>query len=337
MPTSTYLNIITFPVPIEFKNAALGIRRTINVGGLKGVIYLPTQNIPEIGQAFSELRPPAVRNIDLATRIQNLSADPDISVTSCWGRYFTWHLDDVEKTAIASVQRAAVAFPAPQGNNVLSVESLAQKCIAQFPTWGARLADWIEVLTGQDLNASHPWEPAVSKQRWTSTAWIYPAVKKVTYTYVNSSLSVYFSKGEQALDAEGWTSAIRAANSGRDIPDVWALVRDARAAQRRRLYRRAILDAATAAELIIDRQLRGNLLKINSATFVARLMKGTWQVSKRIDMMESLGLWLPNDIEANVSTLRNRVIHSNANVTASEGRKAVDTVEQLARCYERKL
>ena len=205
---------------------------------------------------------------------------------------------------------------------------------SKLSSWSQRLSDWVEVLASDDLNDSHPVHRAIAPRHWTSPAWIHPQGSKIRYTFVNPPISLIGSSGENALDAGLWSRAVRAANNQRDIPDIWALVRDARAAQRRRLGRRAVLDAATAAELIIERQLRTTLRRNNPDAFVERLMKSAWQVSRRIELMRSLKMWLPPKIEENLSSLRNRVVHNNAPVSKEEAKAAVDAAEQLARHYE---
>ena len=50
--------------------------------------------------------------------------------------------------------------------------------------------------------------------------------------------------------------------------------------------------------------------------------------------MRSLELWLPAKIDDDLTLLRNRVVHKNAQVKKPAAKAAVDAVEQLARHYE---
>jgi hypothetical protein len=333
MPNARYLNLISFPAPLEFKNSALGLRRGIRLGNLSGMIHLPRPNNPAIGKPFESLLAPRLKDVDFVVRVHlHMAASEEPHMY--WGKYFSWTQKDPEGTAIASVNHALVSFAARQGNATLSPESVAEKCLQEIPAWSARLADWIEVLTRDDLNTSHPLHAAIVQPHWISTAWIYSDGRRPDYMFVNPPLTSIGSRGENALDAVLWTRAIRAANNRRDIPETWALIRDARAAQRRGLGRRAVLDAATAAELIIEKQLRAHLSRSNPPTFVDKLMKSTWQVSRRIELMRSLGLWLPANLDADLTSLRNGVVHNNSDVNKPAAKAAVDAVEELARRYE---
>src|SRR5262245_20465663 len=113
----------------------------------------------------------------------------------------------------------------------------------------------------------------------------------------------------------------------------YGLLYETLAPQRRGLGRRAVLDAATAAELIIEKQLRSALSSSNPAPFVDKLMKSAWQVSRRMDMMRSLELWLPANIDKDLTSLRNAVVHSNLEVDRVAAKAAVHAVEELARYY----
>jgi hypothetical protein len=329
-----YLNIVRFPIPLEFHNSALGLRRRVVIGRLRGTLMLPLPNIDAIEVPFSGLLPPRAKNIDLAQRVyaQGVGGEPDVYVD--WGRYFTWHKDRPAETAVASVRLAALSFPQAQPQGVMSLEEVAEECLNHIVDWCSRLVDWIEVLTGDDLDAAHPIHSALDRAPWTSTPWIYVEGDAPQYQFVNPVLRLYGSRGDNAIGPREWSTVIRSANAGRDLPEAWSLLRDARAAYRRDHGRRAVLDAATAAELIIDRQLRAKLLRRNDPPFVDKLLKGTWQVSRRLELMSALGMWLPADIDTKLSSLRNRVVHSNASVTKSDAAAAVDVAEQLARRYE---
>lgn len=333
MTNETYLNIVTFPRALEFKNNALGIWRRIQMGDLVGKIYLPRSNIGAIDTSFRNLLPPLIKNIDFLIRVEQHMHENSEEFELQWGNYFTWYKKNPEDTAIAAVYRAVIAFPAVQGLGKLSVEDLAKKCIEQFPAWSSRLSDWIEVLTSDDLNAAHPLY-AGDHSLWVSAAWIHPKGTGIDYSFINPQLTLHGSNGKNSMDANLWTRAIHAANNNREIPEIWALIRDARAAQRRDLGRRAVLDAGTSAELIIEKNLRRRLLRSNSQPFVDKIMKGTWQVSRRVELMKSLRMWFPQNFEVHLLQLRNNVVHKNARVTTSEAKHAVDAAEQLARKYE---
>jgi hypothetical protein len=333
MPPKPYLNVIIFPRSLHFRNAALGFRRKVKIGQLAGHLILPRANNEEIGKSFSKLLPPRVSRVDYAIKVHNHVHQGEYDGKLRWGGYFAHNTHDPINTAIAGVHAAVLALSPMEGDRIMSVSEVGEACIAQLPRWSSILTDWIEVLTGADLNSTHPLQMVVSPERWTTAAWIHSAGSRSEYTFVNGSFSLMGSDGKDAMGAQEWSTAIRAANEGRDIPEVWALIRDARAAILRHSGRRAVLDAATAVELIVGRELRRELLRTNSARFTEQLLKKTWQVSRRVEMMADLDMWLPRELDANVMSLRNGVIHSNALVTKAQASAAVETADALLRHY----
>ena len=307
------------------------------MGNLRGSLILPIANNDAIEKPFAELLPPRAMHVAFATQIYAQSHQSERNGAISWGRYFAYTKNDPVESAVASVHSAILAFSPTQHGRTMSVRQVAEECLEHLPQWCARLTDWIEVLTRDDLNPAHSLSAQIAPKRWTTAAWIHTSSARPEYTFVNPVLSLFGSDGKNAMGASEWSAAIRAANARRDLPEIWTLLRDARGAQRRGNGRRAVLDAATAAELIIDRQLRARLLRDNDVAFVDNLLKSTWQVSRRMDLMKSLGMWLPAGLETKLSSLRNRVGHSNAAVTRGQAIGAVDVAEDLARHYEASL
>lgn len=327
---SQFLNVIRFPVPIEFRNQSLGLRRKIIVGPLVGTIYLPTENIEEINRGRL-LRPPQVGDIDWLLKVTNHDR-PSVEKLE-WGSYFTWNPANPAATAVASVSHAVLRFPESQPSGRKSLKEIARECHQLMPEWHRRLTDWIEILAKDDLDADHPLESHQSPD-FMCALWTYRTNGKRSYDYVNPALVLMLSKGESALDKTLWSSAIRSANKRLEPTEVRLLLRDARAALHRKKFRRTVLDAATAVELLIEPALRKKLLQSNSPVVVEHLLKQGWRFSWRKQIMKKLGMWLPPRIEKDLMDVRNGVIHKNASVARPQAAKALEQAEQLADYYE---
>lgn len=334
MRRTPYLTRLIFPASLEFRNATLGLRRRVLIGDLRGTLTLPRANNDGITESFSELLPPRVKNIEFLERVYAHSPDNEVEPRIYWGQYFAWNRHDPIGTAVASVRSAALTFAPSQGGHDMSVRKVAERCLADLPAWCSRLVDWVELLTGVDADPRNPLDAAIVPPSWVSPAWVYPTASGPDYDYFNAPVVLLGSTGEHALDTTNWSKAVRAANARQDLPEIWALLRDARRAQRRRNPRRTILDAATATELIVDRQLRVRLRRDNPQALVERLMKDTWQMQRRTRLMTTLGMWLPPDLDTKLLFLRNRVVHGNAPVTRGESAAALEVAEALARRYE---
>ena len=138
MSRPNYLNIITFPLALNFKNEVFGKSRRVNLDGLSGTLYLPQPNLAGIKQDKRGLLAPKVKGIDLAIRVfegNPVSEDRRI----WWGDYFKWNTQDLGKTAVASVVRAVLSIPAEQAGNNYAVDDVGKKCLTAFPQWSGRL------------------------------------------------------------------------------------------------------------------------------------------------------------------------------------------------------
>ena len=279
-----YLNILQFPVACEFRNSALGRHRKVCVGSLAGSIHLPRPDLAAVGKPFNTLLPPRVRDIAFATRIFDHGAS-NVWERLSWGKYFFYNVKDPANTAVASVQFAALTFPVRQPDGNFALSKVAEECLKHMPDWCARLTTWIEVLTKDDLEAAHSLPAAVHPQRWTTVAWVTSSRGKPHYDYVNPLMHSFGSDGRYAMTTELWSSAVRGANATTTPPEVHLLLRDARAAQRRNYGRRAVLDAATAAELIIEPAIRARLLKSHTVRDTDAQLRKEWKFSDRKALM----------------------------------------------------
>jgi hypothetical protein len=327
-----YLNILRFPVACAFRNSVLGRHREVRIGSLTGAIHLPRPNLRELGKPFSELLPPCVRDIAFAKRIFNHGVSNDWEQL-LWGKYFTYNLKDPANTAVASVRFVALTFRVRQPTGTRALSEVFEECLQYMPDWCARLTTWIEVLTKDDLDAAHPLPAALHPDPWTSAAWITSSRRKPRYDYFNAPLHSFGSDGRYAVTTELWSSALRGANTMSIPPEEYLLLRDARAAQWRDHGRRAVLDAATAVEIIIGPVLRAQLLKSHSGPETDTLLKREWRFSDRKKLMIKHGMWLPPNLQEQVMNLRNDVIHANAVINKSQAATAIELVGQLASHY----
>jgi hypothetical protein len=326
-----YLNLVRFPVALQFRERALGLRRDIAIGPLNGTIHLPRSNVTSIAEPFSTLKAPGVRQIAYAVRVHNHGRENYDRLW--WGKYFTWHSKDPKNTAVASIAHAAISFSAVQAGGMTPLKVVAEQCHNHLPAWYSKLADWIEVLTKVDLDAAHSLQRVVEGPRLNTVPWISIERGQKRYDYVNAPGVAIGSDGKDALDGKLWSAALRGANRGLRPAEERLLLRDARAALARRHPRRAVLDAATVAELVIEPALRRALLRRNPQSVVDHLLKTDWQFARRKELMLALGMWLPPTLDQDLMKRRNKAIHENAIITQPQAKAAVDIAEQLANHY----
>lgn len=188
--------------------------------------------------------------------------------------------------------------------------------------WFDAVRSWVEVLTGQDLNHRHPVYDATLHGHgltlWDGSALSPPGLLTLTTPTV------------APLDLSGWTLVLARVAGGVAPPAEHLLARDARAAAVRRETRKAVLDAAAAAELVLNGLLAQELAALPDETrsavqaehrtlgrLVDLLAKSRHDVAERQDDLKHL------------TTLRNRAAHRGAAPNYDDAVRAVDTATGL--------
>lgn len=326
-----YLNLLRFPASFRFHHAALGVRRRVLIGPLTGFILLPRGDLSRVGDAFGELLPPRLRGVEGLVQLSEGNA-PSYSERIRWGGYFTYHRDNPDGTAIASVGHAVLAVPASQQSKDLSRREVGELAIEHMPAWSARLTTWIELLTHDDLDAAHPLYDALFPSHWTTAGWYSPEDPEPR-EYINPTMVLLGGDRKHAMSPDAWASALRATSAQIVPPEVHLLLRDARAARLRNRTRRCIIDLATVVELVVEECLSAELRLAASVPVQEWLLSQEWRVSRRLMLMKKLGLWIPPELLSHLIPLRNRVVHSNAEVTREDAAMATSTVAAFVHRY----
>ncbi|MBU8841238.1 hypothetical protein [Mycolicibacterium goodii] len=104
-------------------------------------------------------------------------------------------------------------------------------------------------------------------------------------------------------------------------PLAWTLLRDARALQRAGQHRRAVIDAAIAAELAVT-QLIDQQLQNTDEDKRENLLKSHKTLGGKTTLLKELGAPLPDPFKAELIDRRNKVLHEGENITAKQSAEA---------------
>jgi hypothetical protein len=149
---------------------------------------------------------------------------------------------------------------------------------------------------------------------------------------IDTSLPVV-SDDVEILDHRTLTGCMRLAGDGTQPPDAWLFIRDARSLVNARQYRRAVLDAGTAAELAMTALIDGKHTHLNFLEREKLLEKhrGLWEMSCL--MVQSQAGTRPAGLQKDLAEPRNRAAHDGAALSEAKAIAAiaiaVDLVEQL--------
>lgn len=191
--------------------------------------------------------------------------------------------------------------------------------------WYLLLRDWLECLAHVDLGHEHA-EQVVTGRSAVETAWWVATTRlrgERGYSLVNPPITVQLADTPH-VQRKDWQRAIREANAGHLPTDPHLLLRDARGAFNRRLFRRCVLDAATAAELVASPLLARRLDNSLGPSARKKLVQDQTPMSRKIAALKALGISLPQQLQRDLFNLRTKVIHEGKSPAIGEARRALE-------------
>lgn len=195
--------------------------------------------------------------------------------------------------------------------------------------WWTRLADWIGVISSQDL-------VELGKQRRTRRSfeqvlmWIAdsadgrePGFSSLVIPEIRPYCGNPLSYGELAR-------CMSLVAQSKRPPDEWLLIRDARSLLRSGEYRRAVLDAGTAAELAITTLIDRHVLANSTADIATALTKRVRMLGALRELaFELIPELLPDHLLERVIRPRNSAAHKGEPLTFEVADAAIATTTEL--------
>jgi len=219
---------------------------------------------------------------------------------SPWGWPLSWGIADEQKSLSVSQVVVALEKVVPaEAADVLAV------CREELPQWFSKLKDWCEILMRQDLDVVAPRNRVrVEGAGWA--CWHDGDPVQVSYR-----VTVDFDYGKP-LYRTHWNHLLTLVGDGIQPPTEYLLLRDARSAQVRGQFRRAVLDAATAMEIALRRLLDEEYQR-SPSRLAHELIRSSerWSMGTLWKVVAGLGT-LPTSMKENLIGLRNAVVHKNA-------------------------
>lgn len=193
---------------------------------------------------------------------------------------------------------------------------------ALSPWWDA-LSSWVEVVTGQDLANLGDRRP---KQPQTFHLWAGNPDGTMRPLSMLFHGTVY--PQVNALTSHGLHGCLSAVARGQAPPPERLHLSDARSLHNDGQWRRAVIDAATAAEVAITSWL-DNRLSTAEADVKAALLNTPLTLGRLHRLYTQLGGTLPRDFDRLVVTPRNHAAHRGMSLTESESAAAIDAISTL--------
>lgn len=202
--------------------------------------------------------------------------------------------------------------------------------VRELETWWVLISSWISIFTRQDfveIGKTRSGMRVAPIVTWSGNedGWRHNATIDTSAPIVSDDVEI--------LNHAVLVGCMILAANGTEPPDGWLFIRDARSLVNARQYRRAVIDAGTAAELamtaLIDRKLAGmNFLQRE------RLLEKHQGLKKLSDLMAVHNAGTPPvRLQQELVEPRNKAAHEGASLSGVEANRAIvkaaELVEQL--------
>ncbi|MCK5929166.1 MAG: hypothetical protein KAG80_13310 [Nocardioides sp.] len=298
--------VFELPVYIWLMREALDQIYPTGFGQLRFTVVMPTEGSPV--DESPTTGPPAIEGIESHA---GLGSD-DVE----WAQEYGAFIPESLKPATALLRIGITDVDGPTYGHMSWFTPEHQ--LAEYVTpWFDNVRTWVEIITGQDLDPNHRVYDAN------------PVGAGLTFIEPpnDSALGVQISTSSvRPLRASEWSRILELVRDGVEPPPEEVLSRDARAAQRRGADRRAVIDAATALEIVLGRHVRSlidQLPENQQKRITDRAALGDY-----ISIAEHSGLQLAVDVDRLrwVSKLRNEAAHRGLAPTNWDAGTAVQLV-----------
>lgn len=190
----------------------------------------------------------------------------------------------------------------------------------EMDTWWDNVRTWLEISTGQRLTqVGHQQPPAWDLDSRTQIWLVSKRTKRERWRGGGDAIGPE-RPPVHGVDADVFAACAALSDIG--PPLAWNLLRDARALQGVGQYRRALIDAATAAELavieLLDERLQDTELDIQKV-----LLDDNPMLGRKARLLARLGNALPKSFTDDLVTKRNQAVHKGVDPTWDECEAAI--------------
>lgn len=228
--------VFELPVPVWVMNDALGATYPTGHGKLRFDVVMPNDKQPVAGSLSAQH--PALEGIESHPQF----IGDDVDWTRRYGGFIPASLEPA--TALLRVGITNVDGPTYDHAPWLTPDHQLAEHINR---WFDDLRTWIEILTGQDLDPNH---------RVYDANFIGDGLTFIEPPHAGAIALQAMTPSVTPLRSNEWATVLTLVRNGKEPPLEEVLSRDARAAERRGASRRAIIDAATAVEIVLGRTVR---------------------------------------------------------------------------------
>lgn len=240
-----------------------------------------------------------------------------------WGELRSWNNaeDGSPIPVTVCVRRVRILLPVTPAE--AADLNLGPQLDSALSPWWEALSSWVEVVTGQDLAALGERRP---KQPQTFHLWGGNADGTMRPLAMMFQANIFPQAA--ALTSDGLRACLSAVAQGQSPPPERLHLSDARALHNNGQWRRAVIDAATAAEVAITSWLDTRLSNAEPDVKAA-LLNTPLTLGRLHRLYTQLGGVLPSEFEKLVVKPRNDAAHRGMPLSPEQSAAAIATAAKL--------
>lgn len=253
--------VYRLPVGLTFAGSCLGTSTPVQIAGLDGRLYLPAYAIHPGSNPY--IVPPARDDLPPLARRYLLDRD-DPNDPLSWGLVTRWNAKTLE-IAYAKIGALLFRFRQVKAEDIRysnylhgrgnPIGGAVERLFAHFDAWFERVRLWVRVLIDQDVDE----DVESSQVSVTGQNLEVLTIDNETVSLPRRANSIRINMLEiEALDEQHWRRVLELASAGSSPPVEYALVSSGRIQLRAHQYRRAVIDAATAVDVVLTDLLQTN-------------------------------------------------------------------------------
>lgn len=242
-----------------------------------------------------------------------------------WGIVNNWinQTDGTQIPVSARAERLAFVIEL----NAAHLTPLGQERIAamrEVDSWWTLLSMWVGLFTAQDVA-----EGGELRSIQAGPTWTWECDQGVRRRPSSNTAWPIRSEPPRLLDGPTLEACMALTVTGRKPPAEWLFIGDARSLMKTGDYRRAVIDAGTAAELAMTEILDQYLATTESDTRNALLSRSRTLEGRATLIKELNAGEIPTDFTPGLKNPRNRAAHGGEQPTRSVAQKAVEIAEEI--------
>lgn len=311
--TETFYGLIRFDAPIECTKDALGSKATVVIGGVAGVLELPSSALWGTETPEDPLHMPLVPPAAAVTWKEG-------DTPMLWGQPIHY------PNGWSRVEKALLTFELPLDQ----MRAHATSVHKGFARWYALFEQYFELVTKQRSFSrieSDPYPNQLDLFRWGLDG-----KPDRPYDREPHSATIYTSRaGEFLLKSNQFAQVCDLASSSKEPALHYQIQLEAYRAMHSSDYRKAIIETGIAAELGLMQAATGVMSK-SGITFVDELVKRFPALGGKLALARMVRVPLPSiDYKSRLVEPRNNVIHRGEFASREAARDAIYVTDELLR------